>query len=126
MTSLLVETPRLDIAAINADFQKEHDELEERSTALDREFQKLVKELRLWIVASLEPASTEARIRCGLLWLPLGISLVRIAKEVETIKKMEERQEDVQPRICIIGKLIKVTCEDGRLHESCRNRIEIS
>ena len=67
MTSLLVETPRLDIAAINADFQKEHDELEERSTALDLEFQNLVKELRLWLVASLEPASAEARIRCGLL-----------------------------------------------------------
>jgi hypothetical protein len=62
--SLLEETPRLDIPAINAEFQEEYDKLEAKSRELDLEFQTVVKELRIWMAASLEPATIEARTKC--------------------------------------------------------------
>jgi len=60
------------------------------------------------------PKRESGAVYCDLVLESLS---VRVAKEVETIKRMEERQEDVQRRFCIAWKLITVAFEDGRLHE---------
>ena len=62
-SSLLVKAPPFDEEAINLEFQAEYDALEQRSRQLDLNFQNLLKDLRIWISASIEPITDEAKIK---------------------------------------------------------------
>jgi uncharacterized protein YukE len=58
-----VEAPLLDEDAINAEFQDEYNCLEQHSHTLNLQFQDLVKNLRVWIAASLAPLNDEAKAK---------------------------------------------------------------
>ena len=115
--SLLHETPRLDIPAINAEFQEEYDKLEAKSRELDLEFQTVVKELRLWIAASLEPATVDARVK----YVPSDDNGRVNAQDCQG-NRVHQTHGGNSGRCLIIAsvKLIAaVAVEDCRLHEGC-------
>ena len=57
-------------------------------------FQDLVRDLRVWIYASMDPVSQEAKMKY-IMRLGSGDADYRIAEEVENIKTMEGNQEYV-------------------------------
>ena len=58
-----MEAPPFDEDAINAEFQDEYNRLEQQSHTLNLQFQDLVKDLRLWIAASIAPLNDEAKAK---------------------------------------------------------------
>jgi hypothetical protein len=59
--SILVATSPFDEEAVNLEFREEYEQLEKRSRQLDLSFQDLVKDLRLWIAASVDPVTEEEK-----------------------------------------------------------------
>ena len=91
-SSVLVKLPPFDEEAINREFQEEYDALEQRSQQLDLNFQNLLKDLRIWVSASVVPISEEAKLKYPTISTSFDN---RIAAEVENIKITEGNQENV-------------------------------
>jgi len=89
---LVVKPPEFDEDAIRQEFHEEYMKLEERSRQLDFAFQELVRDMRLWIAASTDPVSDEAKYKYEVLGKS---SDGRIAEEIKFIKEMEGEQENV-------------------------------
>jgi len=61
--SLLTKPTAFDEKAINEEFQEDFRLLEDEATRLDSDFQDLVKDLKLWIAASVSPVTEEAKLK---------------------------------------------------------------
>jgi hypothetical protein len=61
--SLLTKPTAFDENAINEEFQEDFRLLEDEATRLDLDFQDLVKDLKLWIAASVSPVTEEAKLK---------------------------------------------------------------
>lgn len=60
---LLTKPTAFDEEAINEEFREDFKLLEEEAIGLDIEFQNLVKDLRIWIAASVSPVTEEAKVK---------------------------------------------------------------
>ena len=61
--SFLTKPTAFDENAINEEFQEDFRLLEDEATRLDLDFQDLVKDLKLWIAASVSPVTEEAKLK---------------------------------------------------------------
>ena len=91
---LVVKPPEFDEDAIRQEFHEEHMKLEERSRQLDFAFQELVRDMRLWIAASTDPVSDEAKYKYELLGNHLTVELL---KKSSSLKNWKEDKKTYVP-----------------------------